>query len=184
MIAEPGAPPNSHGLRDLSQWKIYSPVAVGELHSLVAALRPLRMTIDQDTGCIQLSETGPVISSSLSRSEFLAMNAYSGASVFVRNEPWCSYRLPDIQQAEADLRIVLFFHGQHLRWLNLSLGAVTSWDTWSEERELARKAFHEHWLTQEMHMHLGKYQWGEITSYYDPRGGSSGIAISYGKRND
>ena len=144
------------------------------------------MTISEDTGSITLPEIGAVISSSLSRSQFLQTAAFSAASVSVRNEPWCSFRLPSIPQPDTELFISLQFHGEQLLSLDLSHGAArfgTSWAEWSEQRELARKAFHERWLVSELLLHLGDYSWGAISSYYDANGGFSFITVRYANRN-
>lgn len=66
-----------------------------------------------------------------------------------------------------------------------------SYDNWSDDKvELKRKS-HDEWLINQ----LGKpherklsgikynYTWGEVLSYYDPRGGDIGIAINYYKDN-
>jgi hypothetical protein len=140
------------------------------------------MTIDEETGSIILPEIGASISASLLCSQFLQTQTFAGASVLVQNDPWCSYRLPDIAQAGSRLCVVLQFHGEHIRSLTLCHDADcfgTCWSDWSEERELARKAFHEAWLTHELGIRLGRYPWGDISSIYDPKGGSSSIIINY-----
>jgi hypothetical protein len=140
------------------------------------------MKINEDTGHITLPEIGAIITPSLSRSHFLQLSAFAGASVSVRNEPWCSYRLPDIRQSDTDLTIVVQFHGQQLVSLNLFHGAPrfgSSWSDWSRERELARKAFHECWLATELRTPPGEYPWGGIFSHYDDKGGFSSITVQY-----
>ena len=144
------------------------------------------MTINEDTGCITLPEIGASIAPSLSRSQFLQTPAFAAASVFVQNEPSCSYRLPDIPQPDTDLGMVLQFQGEQLRSLSLSHGAArfgSSWSDWSRERELARKSFHERWLATELRTPPGEYPWGNISSYYDDKGGFSSITIRYANRN-
>ncbi len=140
------------------------------------------MTLDKETGGITLPEIGASISASLSCSQFLKTPAFDGASVVVRNGLWCTYRLQDIAQASSRLCVVLQFHGEQLQSLNLTHFSErfgTSWSDWSEEQELARKAFHEDWLTRELGIRLGHYPWGDISSNYDPKGGSSSIIIRY-----
>ena len=144
------------------------------------------MTIDEQTGCIALPEMGAVISPVLSRSQFLQMPAFSGAAVSVSNEPWCSYILAGIAQPETELSITFQFHGEQLLSLGLMHGAArfgSSWADWSEERELARKSFHERWLVRELGVQPGDYSWGSISSHYDNRGGFSSITIQYATRN-
>ncbi len=142
------------------------------------------MTITQDTGVITLPEIGASIAATLSRSQFLQVPVFSCSSVFVQSEPWCSYRLPAIPQKYTDLVIIVQFRGEELFSLELCHGAAcfgTSWENWSEERELARKAFHERWLASEVGLRPGKYAWGEIASYYDETGRFSSIAVRYAK---
>lgn len=81
--------------------------------------------------------------------------------------------------------IILQFHDEDLLALSLSHGAArfgTSWADWSEERELALKAFHERGLAHDVHLHLGNYAWGEISSSYDAKGGSSSLTLRYAGR--
>lgn len=66
-----------------------------------------------------------------------------------------------------------------------------SYDNWSDNKvELKRKS-HDEWLINQLGQpHERKlpciqynYIWGEVLSYYDPRGGDIGIAINYYKDN-
>ncbi|GEP44805.1 hypothetical protein BGE01nite_40960 [Brevifollis gellanilyticus] len=104
--------------------------------------------------------------------------------MLVRNEPWCSFKLPSIPQRDTELIITLQFHGERLDSLRLFHDAArfgTSWDDWSEERELARKAYHERWLAEMLRLPVGKYLWGEVLSVYDVKSGSSSIIVRYVK---
>jgi hypothetical protein len=83
--------------------------------------------------------------------------------------------------------ISIFFDQQkRIRFLSLTINDkndLLSWEGWSEEREMKRKAVHDSWLIQE----LGEdppynYEWGLIKSYYEPRSASSSIGITY--KND
>lgn len=142
------------------------------------------MTITTETGVITLPEMGASLAPTLSRSQFLQSPEFFEARVFVRDEPRCSYRLPAIPQKYTELVIIVQFHDEQLVSLDLCHGAHcfgTSWADWSEERELARKAFHERWLASEVGVNPGNYEWGEIASYYDEKGRFSSIAIRYGK---
>lgn len=140
------------------------------------------MTIDEHTGRITLPEIGVVISPGLTRADFLQVPAFSRARISVRNEPWCSYNVSGVPQTDTELYIVFRFHGDRLHTLDLSHNAPrfgTSWADWSEERELARKVFHEQWLAKDLRIRAGKYPWGTISSCYDPKGGCSSIIIRY-----
>ena len=140
------------------------------------------MMIDEETGCILLPGMRAVISSTLTRSQFLETSAFSAATVSVRNEPWCRFKLPGLPLPETELCIQLQFHAERLVSLLLCHGAArfgSSWKDWSEERELARKVFHEQWLTRELRIKLGNYAWGAISSDYDAEAGFSSISIRY-----
>jgi hypothetical protein len=141
------------------------------------------LTLDLHTGCLALPEIDALISPNLSRSQFLDAPAFSGAAITVTNEPWCSYTLPAFTQPETELSITLQFYEQQLLSLGLMHIAARfgrSWADWTDERELARKSFHEHWLTQELGVPPGDYSWGSISSHYDSIGGFSSITVRYG----
>lgn len=58
---------------------------------------------------------------------------------------------------------------------------IPSWDNWSKEKEINKKAEHDKWLQENLGNPPYKYSWGEITSKYDMRSGSSSITIRYAK---
>ena len=60
-------------------------------------------------------------------------------------------------------------------------GYPTSWEKWSEQQELNRKAEHDSWLASELGSPPYQYSWGEIESTYDQRTGSSLISVRYYK---
>lgn len=66
-----------------------------------------------------------------------------------------------------------------------------SYDNWSEDKiELKRKS-HDEWLINQLGEPTERklacikydYTWGEILSYFDPKGGDTGIAINYHKQD-
>lgn len=140
------------------------------------------MTIDAHTGIITLSEIGAFISPSLQRAQFLQSPAFAGAQVLIQNEPWCSYGLPLIPLGDTQLSLTFQFDGERLHSLRMAHAAPrfgTAWKDWSEARALQLKAFHDDWLTREMGVPPGHHAWGEVSSTHDPKGGGSGITISY-----
>ena len=144
------------------------------------------MSINPETGVIELSEIGAAISPSVSREVFLSTPAFKEASLIVRNEPWCSFDLPPIAQADTNLVIRVQFYGERLTEVSLSHSAPrfgNSWAEWSEERELERKAFHELWLARELRLPQGPFRWGDVRSCYDAKGCSSYIQIRYATAN-
>lgn len=54
-----------------------------------------------------------------------------------------------------------------------------SWDSWSEQYEFQRMKEHDRLLENLIGHTSCKYTWGEITSDYEPRSGSSMITIRY-----
>jgi hypothetical protein len=60
----------------------------------------------------------------------------------------------------------------------------TSWDEWSEEKELQRKRFHDSWLNEVLgnERYPYDYPWGRVASVYDPKAGFSYVSIKYRKR--
>jgi|ERR1019366_7242861 hypothetical protein len=75
--------------------------------------------------------------------------------------------------------------GDALRRVDLSMVQpveATSWDDYSEDRELARKAKHDAWLEEQLGPSPWRLSWGDAQSDWDPRGGSSNIIITYEHR--
>ncbi len=59
-----------------------------------------------------------------------------------------------------------------------------SWDDWSEEKELARKAWHDDWLKRTSTITAPrKYVWGRVASSYDERSADSSIEVTYAGRS-
>jgi hypothetical protein len=54
----------------------------------------------------------------------------------------------------------------------------TSWTDQSYEKELARKASHDAWLSQALPQ--PEVSWGSVWSGYDEKGGFSDIVVKYG----
>lgn len=92
------------------------------------------------------------------------------------------------------LWVKIVFNKEFLRSIELKNADPTlknSYENWSDNNvELKRKS-HDEWLMNQ----LGQpsetkpgginynYTWGEILSFYDPRGGDTGILINYYKQN-
>jgi hypothetical protein len=79
--------------------------------------------------------------------------------------------------------LVLYFNQDGIiDFVNLSLtcnDSSTAWNNWSENEELNKKDKHDKWLLNNIGKPPYKYFWGEISSNYDPRSGSSMITIRY-----
>jgi len=88
--------------------------------------------------------------------------------------------------------IVVRFAGGHLTQVTLLADDDvfgTSWDEYTEEKELARRAVHDAFLEQALgpaqkadDAHFSKewtLPWGRVMSAHDPRGGSTDVQILY-----
>jgi hypothetical protein len=79
--------------------------------------------------------------------------------------------------------VFLYFNpDQMLEMVSLSMledEKMSSWEHWSEEKELEKKAKHDAFLVQYLGKPPYKYKWGEVSSQYDPRSGSSDVTIQY-----
>lgn len=53
-----------------------------------------------------------------------------------------------------------------------------SWDNWSEEKEIKKKEVYENWLNDSIGSNR-QFWWGNIATYYDSKGGNSGILMKY-----
>lgn len=94
----------------------------------------------------------------------------------------CYYLKPQLIGDELFI-IVLYFNPRNvLDFINLSLAdgdGVPSWNDWSESEEKGKKEKHDEWLLRNIGKPPYKFAWGEISSNYDPRSGSSIITIKY-----
>jgi hypothetical protein len=80
-----------------------------------------------------------------------------------------------------ELLVVLWFHGQRLTMISLMDADPrfgTSWTDQSYEKELARKASHDAWLSRALPQR--EVSWGSVWSGYDEKGGFSDIVVKYG----
>lgn len=141
----------------------------------------LAAMIDLATGTLNFAEPPLTVGSQFRLSEFLASEPGKRAASLVDNDPWRSWRLVETYAAGIPLAVALYFRGEELVMIDLAHVDArfgTSWDDWSEEKELARKASHDAWLAE----HVGErrmFPWGEISSHYDAKGGGSHLSIRY-----
>jgi hypothetical protein len=142
--------------------------------------------IDSATGEIGL-DSGESIGPSLTLKAFLASPLAGGACPHALSggTPWSIFDLGRRAIGGQTFAATLRFEGAALRMVQLSLvqsTASSSWDDWSEDTELARKARHDAWLEGQLGALPWWRSWGEVRSVYDPRGGSSSIQITYDGR--
>jgi hypothetical protein len=100
----------------------------------------------------------------------------------VLNESHRSYSIGDHEISGLRFMVTLYFQGNALESIELMCSGMefgSSWDDWSEGRELRRKEAHDLWLTEQLGHASHVYEWGEIGSEYDPRSGASTVMIRY-----
>ena len=143
------------------------------------------MTIDPNSGRIVFPEIGLTVSPSLTRTQFLRLPTGATSLARVRHDPSFRYQLPAMPQPDSTLYVVLRFHYERLTAVSLFHHAERFDDPsgWSEAGELARKSFHEWWLSSQFGMNCQRYRWGEVSSNDDPVGRSSSILFEYAKTN-
>lgn len=140
--------------------------------------------IERTTGEIRLPLGGTCISPALTREQFLASSLASQSREMVCNEPHCSFALPRVQVSGHAFVVSLWFQGSRLQRVSIQCEDAefgTSWSDCSEERELARKRFHDSLLRSALGprwMHQ-RFPWGTVDSGYDPKGGFSSIGVTY-----
>jgi hypothetical protein len=140
--------------------------------------------IERTTGQIRLPSEGILVGPSLTREQFLASPLASQSREIVRNEPHCSFALPTVQFDGHSYAWSLWFQGSVLRRVSIQCADAefgSSWSDWTEERELARKRFHDSLLQSVLgsDWSLQRHPWGSVDSSFDPRSGASSFGVSY-----
>lgn len=76
--------------------------------------------------------------------------------------------------------VVVYFHGTQLHMIEISAGSPafgTSWDDWSEEKEVQRKQIHDDLLSEELGPPPYEFPWGSAVSVLDLKNGTSSIIL-------
>src|SRR4029077_1408756 len=107
--------------------------------------------IDPETGSISFDDTPVSIGPDLTRQQFLI--EWAGNAVdWIVNEPCHSWKLRGRHiSAAVSFDVLLFFEGERLAMVHMLDSEArfgTSWDDWSQENEMQRKASHDKWLAQ------------------------------------
>ena len=141
---------------------------------------------DAGLGQISLSGALPSLIPRMAEGEFTKEVPENLRSVVISNPPYITYRLiGSIELNGIPVLIDIGFEGGVLRSVGIAasskaLGrAAQDWSDWSEAREMQKKALHDQILANAYGRPPYRFAWGEITSSYDPRGGSSDITVRY-----
>lgn len=124
-----------------------------------------------------------IIKKGLTKNEFIKSTLFKDViNQQITNGFSYFYLKPQLINNEKFIITLLFNQNDILDFLNISItknDTVPSWNNWSESLELKKKETHDKWLEKNIGKPPYKYIWGEISSNYDPRSGSSMITISY-----
>lgn len=120
-----------------------------------------------------------MLSPDVSRSQFLGSPAGMRSAVFVRNDPWCSFRLA---ATDNDVAVVVYFKGELLESVQVSIVAPkfgSGLHDWSHQKEMRRKAANDQWLLARGVTPGKKYAWGSVWSGFDLNVGFSSAVLRY-----
>ena len=140
--------------------------------------------ISNDNGSLTINKYKTVLNGTLTKEEFENSELFMEVLNF-QIYGYTNYYLNPQTIDDSKFIIVLYFNKSDvLEYVKLGMlynGNMPSWNNCSEVEELKRKDAHDKWLL----MHIGKppykYNWGEVSSNYDPRSVSSMITIRYYK---
>jgi len=142
--------------------------------------------INKETGEIKFPNWDVSLSRYMTRESFLKSSLAQGATIEVRNEPYCSWKL--IPRKWDDNKwwiVIVYFEGERLFQVILAASdseTSSGWENWSEESEKQLKNCYALVLGQLLGVSGAKpykFSWGTVEAVYDERSGSSFIVIRY-----
>jgi hypothetical protein len=140
----------------------------------------MQSMIDKETGEIRLSADCRICPAT-TRDEFLGSALAGSCKVLKKTDSDCSWRVPEHASPGGDICAALYFEGQQLSQIDLSLGGLEGGpppDDWSQEREFQKKLEHDEllgkWMPGERSL-----EWGSVCSTYDQKASASVILIQY-----
>jgi hypothetical protein len=136
--------------------------------------------IDIKNGSIALQNF--MMRKGLTKDDFLSSNLF-GEVLKHQEYEFTTYSLkPQLIEKEKFIMVIYFNKNDIIDLVNLSLSNsenLPSWDNWSESEEQRKKEEHDKWLLNKIGIPPYNYDWGTVSSNYDPRSGSSMITIRY-----
>lgn len=127
--------------------------------------------LDTKTGAIRFDGITTFFSPSIRRSELLRTGVAKKLKEFVKNEPWCSFKLGSAKGAGLDWTVVFWFNGEKLWRVQL----VT---TTSASEELGKDDYNRI-VREVLGVSKTKHKWGSIESNYNERDAYGTIFIEY-----
>ena len=142
--------------------------------------------LDAQTGKLSFDDPAITISPGFTKAEFLSSSLAANARPGNQNHPWVRFAFQPIQARGETWAGDVCFQNDRLYSVSLSIVRKefgSSWEDWSEEKELARKALHDHVLFELLGRTAEEYRfaWGTVSSTYDQKGGESSIHLQYAR---
>lgn len=138
--------------------------------------------MDFKNGVLEFEGKKTKIYPNMKKCDFIESDLYSD----VLNEDvddYSNYYLRPQLIGENKFIVRLYFGlNNNICLVNMSItkdGNIPTWDNWSEQDQLVKKGEHDQWLQKNIGKPPYQYSWGEISSTYDPRSGSSTITFTY-----
>lgn len=150
---------------------------------MCSAGRGILHMLDKNTGELYIESIPVKLGLSFTRDAFSSTPGVAQSQDV--NGSYHSYSLGEQRVAGQPFFVALYFYGQQLESVDLAHSTEefgASWDDWSEEREVRRKRLHDDWLRGQTGHASQVYEWGEVSSDYDPRSGRSSIVIRYSRQ--
>jgi len=140
------------------------------------------MIINKDDGEINLGEI--LVNPKLTFSEFKKTEYFQLFKLFVGNPPWKSYVINDIKVKLGSIKyradLVIYFKKEKIESADFGLIEVgEDLPKWDQKTEEHKKSYYDDLLEKTLGIPPYNYSWGKVESYYDPKGCTSGILVSY-----
>lgn len=138
--------------------------------------------IDAKDGSITITAPRATLRAAMTRAEFLSGPLAAIAKPLNQNAPWSRYSCQPVVIGGEKVAANICFKDDRLHSVGLAVIRPEfglSWDDWSEEREQARREFHDGWLKTMLGAAPYSFAWGTVLSSFDSRSGGSDIHIAY-----
>jgi hypothetical protein len=133
-------------------------------------------------GDISPTDSNIKIEKGLSKSDFEKSNLRNQVLDYQEYGYTRYYIKPQLIDNDEFIMVLLFNPEGIIEFVQLGLtknGAIPTWDNYSKDIEIDKKGKHDQWLKRKVGNPPYKFSWGEVSSNYDPRSGSSMITIKY-----
>lgn len=141
---------------------------------------PIKAHIDTDSGALVAAEG--TITASSTKTQFLMSPLFDMGGWTNERDGWYAAGSIRLNLSGEEFGASVLFRHEQVHSIGLWIEDPqygTSWNDYTEEKELARKARHETWLNANVPDWRQEFRWGAIWSGFDTKGGFSSILIQY-----